>query len=601
MAQIVAINKQVAALRRVEKAQLAEDPAYARARQQARELLVQPGLWLVQHESLSLRLASELMVARAGTGKMPPEWLSAYAEQGKPSAVTLAKWMSAYQKEGADGLKDGRRGKGRKVLGCEALILRLWQQGSQPTPGTISFWLKRDHDLDVPDWWIRRYLKSLPSNLAETSPARLGQHYYDQNIRAHKRRSFDDVGVGEAWVSDGHRFKAFVYHPVTGRLFRPEVTVMVDVRSNAILGWWMAAAESAMDTVYCFCRTMLLHDTMPVWLHTDPGPGFDNKRFQSLLIQIGTQHVITRAGNARGKGFGEGVFRRVIETFTKGYDTFSGDDRTDDALARMQTKVKRGELVAPTFEQFREDFAKWVAAYNAWPQKGSARLEGKAPADLLPQFVRNPLTMPVTDLLRPFKLCTVQGWGVRLNNRYYEDGTLKQYERRKVVVQFDEHDESAVWVRDSKHRLICIAKLVRKIGWATESAAADAREKSRRAAITLKERAIDEINDRARLPLGLVDTGSLLAIGHSFNPPLQGEVARAPLTAIPVDPVVMAALREQMAEHNAPSDIPDNPRERYALWKRLVAEGQRTEWMTTYETLSEWHSARLIEDSFNTE
>jgi transposase InsO family protein len=545
------------------------------------------------------------------------DWLAkTQAAQLGVSASTVRRRLYAYLEGGIMALVPQYKGRQREQKGCEALILEYYQRPSQPDAGDISFWLKQDHNLDVPRHWIRRYLKSLPSNLAETSPKRLGQHYYDQNIRPHHRRNLDDVAVGEVWVSDGHRIKLVSRHPNTQDLFRVEITPVVDKASNYLYGFWVAANESAMDTVYALCSVMARYDHVPTWFQTDPGPGFKNKRVAGLLSRLGIEHVPTRKGNARGKDFGEGFFRIFNKRFSKQYDTFCGDDRTDDALARMRTKVKRGELYVPDLAELREALERFRNAYNAWPQPTSDRLKGKAPNDLIGNLKKNPLSMPVADLLRPSGVATVRQWEIRFRNRFYRHADLKAYEGRKVIYQYDEHEDSKVWIRDHKHRLICVAPLVEKIGWAKENVAADVRERSRQAAVTRKQNQIDEINQRARMPLTAADMVAaldgpapaelpsggeeMLAMGHSFNPPKAVTSQPAARQGQVID------LEEVRAAIRASEQSEETPEQRFGHWLSLRKKEQAGEtlglqeqnWYRQYSDSSECQGQLDVFEAF---
>lgn len=566
-------------------------PDFAREEAERRLLLIKPALTRMQM-GVKRRAAAE--------------WLATSAE-GMPSLNTLQRWLKAYEESGIVGLAPNWKGRQRQERGCEHLILAYFRRSSVPDAGDVSFWLAQDHGLDVPSWWIHRYLKSLPSHVTDTARSRVGGHYYDQNIRPYHRRDVSDLAVGEAWVSDGHRIKLFSRHPNTQKLFRVEITPILDVACHYCYGFWVSAAESSMDTVYALCSVMWRFDHVPTWFQTDPGPGFQNKRVAALLERLGVEHVPTRAGNARGKGMGEGFFRIFNKRFSKQFDTYSGRDRTDDALARMQTKVNRGELTVPDLVEVKQRLEQFRETYNAWPQKGSDRLRGKSPNDRIVELERKPLHLPVEDLLRPFKVATVRHWEVRLRNRFYRHADLKAYDGRKVVVQYDEHDESQVWIRDAKHRLICVAALTGKTPWARESVAADARERSRRAAVGRKLDQIDEINARTRAPISaaavldalefeapaaLPAPGSqLITQGHSLLFPAATPVPARPVREI--DATELNLVREVLAE---PIEDEESPEQRFYRWLQLdrqVQAGKAVEpglapWYRSYPESAEY-------------
>lgn len=568
-------------------------------------------------DGMSRRMAVNTILAEIRTGEMVQ---AIKALNGTPSDATLNRWVSAFQEGGLNALLPQYNGRPRGTYGWEARASFLFQSPSRPGFHTVADWLRDEGFDNATNSRVRRYLKSLPSNQAETSPKRLGRHTYDQTIKPHHRRDYSDLAVGEAMVSDGHCIKAVVYHPTTGDLFRPEVTPILDVKSNYCYGFWIAEAESSMDTVYALSSVMARYDQVPAWFISDPGPGFDNIRTASLFDRLGITHSKTLPGNARGKGFGEGFFHILTERFSKRFDTFCGDDRVDDALARMRTKVKRGELVPPTFDQFKDALEQYRVRYNAKPQPHSVKLLGKSPNDMMGQLKHNPLGIPVEDLLRPDFSATVRKWEVRFRNRFYRAKELAAYEGREVRGQYDENDESRVWVRDEKGRLICIAHLHAKTAFAKENVAADVRAKSLAAKVRRLQHHIDEATSRHRAPIstaGVIDALEhgfapqtlqapspglqLLAQGHSFTPSEPPQPVVREISARPVSREAQERLAHAL-EHEQPEETAD---QRFARAKALQAGQERGEgiggddktWLSRYVTTSEYRSReRLLAD-----
>lgn len=506
------------------------------------------------HRKLAVIEPALRQVEKGISAKAAAIWLHSTCADGLPSVVTLERWISQHKARGLIGLVDGRAGRQRETRGCEHLIVEYYQRPGRLTAGGISFLLKQEHGLDVPGWWINNYLKSLPASVTTHSPKRLGANHHANTVRPHVRRDPDSMEVGEVWVSDGHCLKVICWHPWANKLIRPEVTPILDKRSNYCYGFWVSHAENARDTVYALCSAMRRYDHCPVFFQTDPGPGFDNADVKSLLKDTGTKHVPTRAGNARGKDFGEGFFHLLTDRFSRKYSTFTGKDRTDDALARMQTKVRRGELVPPHFQDIIVALEEYRQAYNLWPQKKSVRLKGLAPADLHADLQRRPLELPIEHLLRPWaeEDPAVRQSEVRYRNRWYRARELAAYNGRRVRMQYDEFDDRVVWLYDLQGRYIGLGELVGKAAHVRESVRADAFAASHRAALKRVERRREIVDDKYNAPLA-AGTLANLELGHGFVLP----ATRQPLE---LGPAITADTTLQALEQLR-GELPDLPPE----------------------------------------
>lgn len=118
------------------------------------------------------------------------------------------------------------------------------------------------------------------------------------------RRTVDDIQVME-WVNiDGHVFDVEVKHPDTGKVIRPTLVAIQDIRSSKMLSWRVGISESAA-TVRLVFADMIRDFGIPADIILDNGRGFAAKwltggaltryRFkilpedpQGLLVQLGT-------------------------------------------------------------------------------------------------------------------------------------------------------------------------------------------------------------------------------------------------------------------------------------------------------------------------
>ena len=538
-----------------------------------------------------------------------------------PSHPTLERWFSDFQAGGLEALLSGNKGRSRKDYGWELRAQHLFTKPTRPACSTVARWLRDEGFASATNSRVRAYLKKLPSNRAETSNGRLGKHFVAQNVKPHVIRDSSVLPVGHVYEADGHTCDVYVAHPSTGRAFRPELTIWIDVASHYVVGWWLSESESAQTTLFSLSHALRRHDHVPAFAHLDPGPGFKARiiadEVTGFLARVSIEPIFTLPGNARGKGLIEGWFRWFEERLGKRFDTFCGHCRTDDALRRMQTRINRGELHLPSFEEYLAAIGAYVEAYNAQPNLGLGR---RAPADLWATLERTPLEHQSLCLLRPIKTATVQRWRVRMDNRIYQAGNeLAAYEGREVQVEYDLHDDTRVWVRDMKGRLVAEAALVEKKPWLPQSRIEEGQQRRLEGQRKRLQAHLDEADARSRKPMMLADVVEALD-PQAAPEALPGAAERSlerghSITAIELQPrgpraqpPVPQAVRDQVAAEIAARELPEeSPQRRFQRAIALQADIDRgagvgaddSEWLSTYITTSEYRGQRLVHDEFS--
>lgn len=582
-------------------------PDAAREGAELARLLIEPVLQEVA-AGVSRRRAVALIKARIDAGRMPASYAAALATYGGDiSEATLDRLTRKFLSAGLLALAPAYKGRVRKTYGWETRAMALYLVPNRPAFATVAYWLRGEGFDTASNHLVRRYLQSLPSHLCETSPKRLGQHYYNQNVKPYHRRDVTVLQVGERYESDGHCCDVYVAHPATGSHYRPELTTLIDVRSRYLVAFWLGEHESSIQTLYTLARGIRLHGHVPAMLHTDPGSGFKNKllgdKVHGYYERLSITHEMALPGNARGKGLQEGWFRWFEERLGKQFETFCGHCRTDDALTRLRQRIAKGELHLPSFQEYFEAVAAYIDRYNNTPQDA---LGGQTPAQLWATLQPTPPHLDEALLLRPQTERTVRHWEVRVFNRIYRAAALQGYEARKVRVEYDIHDARSVLVRDDKGRAICEAQLVSTTAAVQANVLEDRRHKSLSGAQARLQARADELEARTHTPLTPAELLDALDAPTVAAPPQAGPHSAldasawqtppvpAPAAPRPVSAIALAAVRQQIAAEQQAPAVPDSPRERYALWQRLSAEGQQTEWMTSYQRTSEWRAHQLI-------
>lgn len=510
-------------------------PDTKRELSEARLAFLQVGMDKAADTKLKKTKVIRWLHSQARLDALPEKAMNALAVMGKiPSTATLHRWWAAVADAASPteqllALVDERKGRQRLDEGWELRATALYNKPTKPYKSTVAIWLQQE-GWDVSPQKVRRFLDSLPAELGEHGIKRMGAHYYNQNLRKHKRRDTSNLPVGHVYEGDGHTCDVYVQHPNSGGHYRPELTIWIDVRSQFIVGWWLSESESAITTVFSLSAALAAHNHTPALIHVDPGSGFKNKvidqEFTGYLQRFGIEAMHAIAGNAKGKGLVEGLFRWFEERVGKTFDAYCGHCRTDDALSRLSDKIKHGRIKIPTFDEYRQAIAQWVEWHNS-DTKDS--LDGMAPRDLWAELQPVPLHCSVQELMWPQTERTVSHWSVTLDHRIYQHDALRHFSGKqngksiKVIVQYNLHDDSSVVIRDRDQRFICEAPLVSKPDWMPESRIEQGIQKRLKESVKRLERHIEEKERRARPVIEHTDT---LATIEELSTPLEHEAQK---------------------------------------------------------------------------
>ena len=204
-------------------------------------------------------------------------------------------------------------------------------------------------------------------------------------------------------VDDGHSFKAKIRHPM-GYLFTPEVTMIVDGCSGAVVGWSVALSETAVAVADAL-RHGMTHFPPPLGYYSDNGSGETgdmlDKETTGILPRIGIEHFTGIPGNPQGRGKIERLWQTITIPLAKQYATYQGKDadaetlrKVSNALASAQKVQKKGKelskaqeaalAAAPTWSQFIADLEEavrpTVRRWNIWRCRNMGRTAASAAA-----------------------------------------------------------------------------------------------------------------------------------------------------------------------------------------------------------------------------
>lgn len=337
---------------------------------------------------------------------------------------------------------------------------------------------------------VRRWLKKY-SRLDVQRGRKSGSELRGQRI--YRQRDVSQFQPLDIVQIDGHSFKAYVAHPAHGRPFHPEVCAVICVVTKVVVGWSAGLAESAMTVADAIRHACTLSDDKPVgglplFVYADKGAGNMAKvnidEVAGLFPRLGIKFESGRPGNPQGRGLVENLNKSLWIPAAKKLETYTGKGM--DTLVQRQVYLTLQKEVRAAKKEQREpnsalllrwpdflDFAQQqVDDYNRRPHSALPRITDPADgrrrhmtpleywAHWLGQGWEPERMTPaeVEHLFRPHLMVKCVRGTLTLWTNIYSDPCLEHYHGMELMVGYDIHDPSRIWVRDDEGRLIVIAR-----------------------------------------------------------------------------------------------------------------------------------------------
>lgn len=295
---------------------------------------------------------------------------------------------------------------------------------------------------------------------------------------AYVMRSTDDLLPTCVYTADGKTFDAEVQHPIHGQPFRPEITSIVDVATRKCVGFSIGLAENTIGVVDALRHACEMNG-IPAIFYVDRGPGFKNETLDNHLTgvigRLGITKLHSLPYNSQARGIIERFNGSVWNPLAKEFSTYIGADMDRQAKQRSFKETRR-ELKAfgtsrslPSVEEFLTACRNAIASYNAKPH---SELPGKMSPNQYWEYHQSKgfeivpvLESESNDLFRPYVRRKTNRALVEFIGNSYFHLDLERYHGEYVLVGYDIHDASKVWVREietmdgeeAMGRLICIA------------------------------------------------------------------------------------------------------------------------------------------------
>ena len=395
-------------------------------------------------------------------------------------------------------------GRKRKIYGWEQDALELFHRPSKPSLEAVTFQLQGAGFENATESRLRTFFRSLPKGMQEESIKRVGKHFHKLNKESYVERTMDTIGVGDVYQGDGHTIDTYIAHPSTGKAWRPEITVWIDVKSRYIAGWYLSEAESALSTLFSLSHAMLSHDHVPAYLHIDNGSGFKNRMLNDESVgfyqRFDMATMFSIPGNPKGKSQIERFFLTYKNLFEKFNDGYCGDDNAPETNRRLMIEVRQGKRQLMSLSEYTQGMNHFIDRYNHRKHRG---IGGATPASLWANLQHVPVVSDAAALIRPQAMAKVIRGAVTLDKRKYRSPELFIHNGIKAVIEYDLHDDSEVTIRDEKQRFICTAQLVGKKDYMPESRIDEAKVKRLQGQKKRLDIKRQEVEDRSREVLEL--------------------------------------------------------------------------------------------------
>lgn len=452
--------------------------------------------------------AVALMLERGEAGNLPAHFATALTGAAKgnrkaPSRSAICEWCAQYREGGVSALLPEHKGRVVEAAGWWGPALEYFNAPGKPDMSAVHRRLVEVDHFAVSYDQVRNYLTGVPAMYGRNSPARIGKNLYRLTEKAFVRRSTENALPGDVYVADGYRADVYLAHPVTGDIWRPELTAAMDMVSRFPVGWRLDEHEGtvAVQNMWAECFARWKH--VPIFLYVDNGSGHKNQLMSDDMVgfyqRAGVQQIIHAIpGNPHGKGWIERFFRSMRDDFLKLWrpEFYCGPDMSPEALNNTVKECKAGRLKPPSVAEFTEALNAWIVRYVSRPHPED---ESVTRAEVWSRLSPIPPVSDVSELKRQAALLTVRRAMVKHGRREYTHPDLHAFNGQKLILEYDLMDDSIAVMRTQEGRWICDAHLVTAIDAIAPNRLEEKRQSRAADAVKRLQQKMDEQKARAGL------------------------------------------------------------------------------------------------------
>jgi putative transposase len=419
------------------------------------------------------RLQQLVIAANARSGKVGKRSVS---------AGSLRRWRSQQETGGEQSLVPEESRKARRTPpDWMARFLVLYRIPSKPSISACyeHFRATLPVGMQLPSLrQVQRGLKTISE--VEVNRGRMGPREL-KALKTYVARDVADLWPGAVYVSDGHCFDAEIAHPAHGRPFRPEITAIIDVYTRRVTGWSAALSENTLGVMDAARHAFESSGLCDIW-YVDNGSGFNNDMMDAEMTGFLARMTVTKHNSLPYNSQARGVIERAHQSLwvraAKTLPTYIGADMDREArqrafkATRQDIKHVGASPLLMAWPDFLEFCSAVVDGYNNRPHTTlrkvrdpeTGKLRHMSPIEAWaegcaqhgePDLLTEAESL---DLSRPQERRKTTRGLVKLFGNEYFSRELEDWYGEEVLVGYDIHDASKVWVRNLEQQLICVAE-----------------------------------------------------------------------------------------------------------------------------------------------
>ncbi|ETS98839.1 TPA: Mu transposase C-terminal domain-containing protein [Providencia alcalifaciens] len=344
-------------------------------------------------------------------------------------------------------------------------------------------------------------------------------------LETYQKRDWSQMPVNGCWISDGKSMNLKVAHPIHGRPFTPELTLVLDGRTRFLVGWSLDLSENVIAVASAYRYGMKLHGK-PLFTYSDNGGGEKNKTLDAditgIFPRLGIKHMTGIPGNPQARGIIERLNAVIPRRVAQQFQTYNGlgadrehvritSRRIESAVKAIENNkelnpVQKGALAKlPSWQQLLDAIEVEVQRYNY--EHEHSELPKRNGRHLTPAAYRQEVLaaegdeieylteIELREMFMPEVVRKAQRGWVEFNNNEYFAEDLILVDGEDVRVAYDIHDAKEVIIRKLDGTYVCTAiwngNKVAAVPTTHMAKAIDDRRKRRLARVEDKRREIE--------------------------------------------------------------------------------------------------------------
>lgn len=306
-------------------------------------------------------------------------------------------------------------------------------------------------------------------------------------LETYQKRDWSQMPVNGCWISDGKSMNMKVAHPIHGRPFTPELTLVLDGRTRFLVGWSLDLSENVIAVASAYRHGMKYHGK-PLFTYSDNGGGEKNKTLDAditgIFPRLGIKHMTGIPGNPQARGIIERLNAVIPRRVAQQFQTYNGlgadrehvritSRRIESAVKAIESNkelnpVQKGALAKlPSWQQLLDAIEVEVQRYNY--EHEHSELPKRNGRHLTPAAYREEVLaaegdeieylteIELREMFMPEVIRKAQRGWIEFNNNEYFAEDLILVDGDEVRVAYDIHDAKEVIIRKLDGTYVCTA------------------------------------------------------------------------------------------------------------------------------------------------